>query len=247
PYFDGPVIRNSRLVRNQVGHAVGAFFGYKVIGLFQSADDVAKSPTQTDAAPGLFKYQDVNGDGKIDANDRTFIGDPNPKFTYGLNIAFSYKNFDFSTFFFGSAGNDIYNETKYFTDFPDFFKGAIRRDVALNSWTPTNTNTSIPMLRTKGGFSTDQVTNSYFISKGSYLRNRQMQLGYVLPSTLLSRYGIDRLRIYVQSTNMFTITKYNGLDPELQSSDINNTSGFGQDNGNYPHTPAYLVGVNLNF
>jgi len=103
------------------------------------------------------------------------------------------------------------------------------------------------MLRTKGGFSTDQVTNSYFISKGSYLRNRQMQLGYVLPSTLLSRYGIDRLRIYVQSTNMFTITKYNGLDPELQSSDINNTSGFGQDNGNYPHTPAYLVGVNLNF
>lgn len=247
PYFDGPLIRNSRLVRNQVGHAVGAFFGYKVIGLFQSADDVAKSPTQTDAAPGLFKYQDVNGDGKIDANDRTFIGDPNPKFTYGLNISFSYKNFDFSTFFFGSAGNDIYNETKYFTDFPDFFKGAIRRDVALNSWTPTNTNTSIPMLRTKGGFSTDQVTNSYFISKGSYLRNRQMQVGYVLPSTLLSKYGIDRLRIYVQSTNMFTITKYNGLDPELQSSDINNTSGFGQDNGNYPHTPAYLVGVNLNF
>jgi TonB-linked SusC/RagA family outer membrane protein len=247
PYFDGPVIRNSILVRNQVGHAVGAFYGYKVIGLFQSADDVAKSPTQTDAAPGLFKYQDVNGDGKIDANDRTFIGDPNPKFTYGLNISFSYKNFDFSTFFFGSAGNDIYNETKYFTDFPDFFKGAIRREVALNSWTPTNTNTSIPLLRNKGGFSTDQVTNSYFISKGSYLRNRQMQLGYVLPSTLLSKYGIDRLRIYVQSTNMFTITKYNGLDPELQSSDINNTSGFGQDNGNYPHTPAYLIGVNLNF
>ena len=247
PYFDGPQIRNSKLVRNQVGHPVGAFFGYQVIGLFQSAADVAKSPTQTDAAPGLFKYKDVNGDGKIDASDRTFIGNPNPDFTYGLNISFSYKNFDFSTFFFGSKGNDIYNETKYFTDFPDFFKGGIRKEVALNSWTPTNTNTSIPLLRNKGGFSTDQVTNSYFISKGSYLRNKQMQIGYTLPSNILSKFGIDRLRIYVQSANMFTITKYKGLDPELQSSNIGATSGFGQDNGNYPHTPSYLVGVNLNF
>ena len=155
PYFDGPVVRNVIIQRNQEGHPVGAFFGYKVVGLFQSADDVAKSPTQTDASPGLFKYQDVNGDGKIDADDRTYIGDPNPDFTYGLNISFSYKNFDFSTFFFGSQGNDIFDNTKYFTDFPDFFKGGIRREVAINSWTPTNTNTSIPKLRTSGGFSTD--------------------------------------------------------------------------------------------
>ena len=86
---------------------------------------------------GLFKYKDVNGDGKIDADDRTFIGNPNPDFTYGLNISFSYKNFDFSSFFFGSQGNDIFNQTIYFTDFPDFFKGGIRREAAVNSWTPT--------------------------------------------------------------------------------------------------------------
>ncbi len=152
--------------RNQVGHAVGEFYGYQVIGLFQSADDVSKSPTQSDAAPGFFKYKDVNGDGTIDANDRTFIGDPNPKFTYGLNISMSYKNFDFSTFFFGSAGNDIFNNTLYFTDFPDFFKGAMRREVALNSWTPTNTNTSIPKLSTTGGFSTDGVVNTLFPEQG---------------------------------------------------------------------------------
>jgi len=254
PYFDGPVIRNVSVQRNMVGHAVGEFFGYQVIGLFQSADDVAKSPTQSGAAPGFFKYKDVNGDGTIDANDRTFIGNPNPDFTYGLNIAFSYKNFDFSTFFFGSHGNDIFDNNLFFTDFPDFFKGAMRREVALNSWTPTNTNTSIPKLSTTGNFSTDGVTNSYFISKGSYLKNKQMQVGYTFPSSMLSRVGIDRLRIYVQATNMFTITKYKGLDPELQSASNNNGGGqgdyylgYGIDQGNYPHTPAYLFGINLNF
>ena len=247
PFFPGPQIRNVVVTRNQEGHPVGAFFGYQVIGLFQSAEDVSKSPTQTDASPGLFKYQDVDGNGKIDDNDRTFIGDPNPDFTYGINLSFSYKNFDFSTFFFGSVGNDIFNQTKYFTDFPDFFKGGIRREVAVNSWTATNTNTSIPKLRTTGGFSSDGVTNSYFISKGSYLRNKQMQIGYTVPASTLSRIGIDRLRIYIQSANLFTITKYDGTDPELQSSDIGRTIGFGIDQGNYPHTPAFLVGVNLNF
>jgi TonB-dependent starch-binding outer membrane protein SusC len=254
PFFDGDPVRNNRLQRFQEGQPFGAFFGYRVIGLFQSADDVAKSPTQTDAEAGVFKYQDVNGDNKIDASDRTFIGDPNPDFTYGLNLSASYKNFDFSAFFFGSSGNDIFNNTLYFTDFPDFFKGGIRREVALNSWTPTNTNTGIPKLKTTGGFSTDNsgFANSYFISKGSYLRNKQMQLGYTLPATLLSKYGVDRLRIYVQGTNLFTITKYKGLDPELPSQpnsngQIVNTFQYGIDQGNYPHTPAFLIGININF
>jgi len=189
----------------------------------------------------------VNGDGKIDANDRTYIGDPNPKFTYGLNLAFTYKNFDASAFIFGSAGNDIFDNTKTFTDFPDFFKGGIRREVAVNSWTTTNTNTSIPKMMTTGSFSSDAVASSYFISKGSYLRLKQIQVGYTMPAALLTKYGIDRLRVYLQAANLLTLTKYKGLDPELQSSDINNTVGFGIDQGNYPHTPSFIVGVNLNF
>lgn len=214
---------------------------------------------------GVFKYKDIDGrdsttgkltgrpDGKINEDDRTYLGNPNPDFTYGLNISFTYKNFDFSTFFFGSVGNDIYNATQYYTDFPDFFKGGIRREVAVNSWTPDNRNTTIPKLRTTGGFSTDLVTNSYFVSKGSFLRNKQMQVGYAVPSKALSRLGIERLRFYVQATNLFTITKYKGLDPELQSVSednggrINNTLGFGIDQGNYPHTAGYLIGLNLNF
>jgi hypothetical protein len=257
-YREPLFIRNVSISRNQEGHPVGAFYGYKVIGLFQGDDDISKSPTQDGAAPGLFKYEDNNGrdsegkltgkpDGKIDADDRTFIGDPNPKFTYGLNLSFSYKSFDFSAFFFGSQGNDIFNQTKYYTDFPDFFKGGIRREVALNAWTPQNTNTNIPALRTTGSFSSDLVTNSYFISNGSYFRAKQMQIGYTMPASLLQRIGVDRMRFYVQGANLFTITKYNGLDPELQSADIGSTNGFSVDLGNYPHTPSFLVGVNLNF
>jgi len=253
PYYDEPVFWNNILQREQEGQPFGSFFGYEVMGLFQSADDVAKSPKQTGAEPGVFKYKDVNEDGKIDDDDRAFIGNPNPHFEYGLNIAFSYKNFDLSSFFFGSHGNDIFNTLSYFTDFPDFFKGAIRREAALNSWTPNNTNTGIPKLLTTGSFSTDVsgYANSYFISKGSYFRARQMQIGYTLPESTVSKYGIERLRIYVQAANLFTITRYNGLDPELQSQPQNgqivNTYEFGIDQGNYPHTPAYLIGINLNF
>jgi TonB-dependent starch-binding outer membrane protein SusC len=246
-YFDGPQIRNVTPTRNVEGHPVGAFFGYQVLGLFQSADEVAKAPTQTDAAPGLFRYADINADGKIDADDRTFIGDPNPDFTYGLNIGLTWRAFDFSTFFFGSSGNDIFNQTKYFTDFPDFFKGAIRREAAVNSWSAANPAGVVPKLQLAGGFSSDQVANSYFISDGSYLRNKQIQIGYTLPTNLVSRAGIERLRIYIQAANLFTMTSYTGLDPELQSSDIGNTVGFGIDQGNYPHTKSFLFGINLNF
>lgn len=246
-YLNGPQVRNVIIQRSEIGHPIWSFYGYKVLGLFKDAADVSKSPTQTDAAPGLFKFQDVNGDGKIDDNDRTYIGNPNPDFTYGINISLSYKNFDFSTFFFGSKGNDIFNQTKYFTDFPDFFKGAISREAALNSWTPTNLNATVPKLQTAGGQSSDGVTSSYFVSKGSYLRNKQMQLGYTVPQRVFTKYGIDRIRIYVQAANLFTVTKYKGLDPELQSNDVNYTQSFSVDQGNYPHTRAFLIGVNVGF
>jgi TonB-dependent starch-binding outer membrane protein SusC len=246
-YFDGPTVRNVVIQRNEIGHPVWSFYGYDVLGIFQTADEVSKAPTQKDAAPGLFRYKDINKDGKINEDDRGYIGNPNPDFTYGINLAFSYKNFDFSTFFFGSHGNDIFNQTKYFTDFPDFFKGGISREAATNSWTPTNLNATVPKLQNKGGFSSDGVTNSYFVSSGSYLRNKQMQIGYILPTRLISKIGLDRVRVYIQAANLFTITKYKGLDPELQSNDINNTQGFSVDQGNYPHPKAFLFGINLNF
>jgi len=256
-YFPGPVIRNVTIQRNEEGHPFGAFWGYQVLGIFTDQAEIDKSPTQQGVKPGMFQYADVSGpdgvpDGKIDDLDRTYIGDPNPNFTYGLNLSFSYKNIDFSAFFLGSQGNDIYNQTLYYTDFPDFFKGGIRTDAAVNSWTAQNTDAKIPALRTTGSQWTDGVTNSYFISDGSYFRCKQVQLGYTIPSSALSRFGIDKLRIYVQAANLFTFTGYNGLDPELQTppdsnGNITNTTGYGIDQGNYPHTPSYLFGINLNF
>jgi len=173
----------------------------------------------------------------------------------GLNISVSYKGLDFSTFFFGSHGNDIFNGVKIFTDFPQLFKGGLSKDAALNSWTPTNTNTKVPRLENASSFSTTGAINSYYLDKGSYLRNKSMVLGYTLPNKKIAALGIDKIRIYVQAANLFTVTKYKGLDPELQSSDPNNASqtingasnSFGIDYGNYPHTAQFLVGVNVNF
>ncbi len=236
------------LVRNQIGEPIGAFFGYQVIGLFQSADDVAKSPKQKDAAPGLFKYADVNGDGKITTDDRTFFGNPNPKFTAGVDISASWKNFDLSTFIYTSQGNDVINFTKYFTDFPQVFQGAISKEAATNSWTPTNLNATVPILSTSNNFSNTAVFNSYYMEDGSYIRCKSLELGYTIPSEKLRRSGIEKLRIYIQAANLFTITKYDGLDPELQASDLGDNSNFGIDFGNYPaNQKNYLVGLNISF
>jgi TonB-linked SusC/RagA family outer membrane protein len=252
-YFETGGSRHGNLVRNQVGQAVGAFWGWEVQGLFQNDEEVSKAAEQPGAAPGRFRFRDINNDQKIDENDRTFFGNPNPDFTYGLNISLSYKNFDFSTFFFGSYGNDILNYIRYFTDFPQLFKGGIRREAAVNSWRPDNPGARIPKLEYNAGFSTTETNNTYYLEDGSYLRNKQMQLGYTIPSERLRSLGIDRLRVYVQAANLFTITNYTGLDPELQS--VNPNAGandpaqvtFGIDYGNYPHQTSFLFGVNVGF
>jgi hypothetical protein len=239
--------------RLQVGQPVGEFFGYEVVGLFQSADDVAKSPTQDGAQPGFFKYRDVSGpdgkpDGKISDDDRTFFGNPNPDFTYGLTLGASYKNFDFSAFFYGSQGNDVINYVRYWTDFYQVFNGNVSKDAVYNSWTPNNLNAKVPLLSQKAGFSNTTVFNSYYQEDGSYFRCKSLILGYTIPVTSLQKLHIDKFRIYVQATNLFTLTKYTGLDPELQASDLNNNTNFGIDFGNFPaNQKQYLVGVNVSF
>ena len=262
--------RIGAFTRVQPGRAIGEFFGYKVIGLFQDASDVAKSPTQTAANPGRFKYADISGpdgkpDGKIDDQDRTWIGNPNPDFTYGLNINASYKAFDFSVFFYGSQGNQDVNYVKYWTDFPQVFRGGISNDalnksaILVNSagqpttvTDPTahvsNPGATVPVLETAGGFSNSGAFNSFYVEDGSFLKLRSLMLGYTLPVSPLKKVGIDKLRIYIQGSNLFTITKYTGLDPELQQSDLGNNSNFGIDFGNYPsNQKQFLFGINASF
>ena len=243
-YFDAVSQQQlGNLVRNQEGHAVSAFFGYDVIGLFNSDDDVAKSPTQTDAAPGRFKYKDVNGDKSITSDDRTFLGSPNPDFTYGLNLNLEFKGFDFSAFFYGNQGSKIINTLKVNSQ---FFTAYVtnKSNTILNAWTPDNTNTDIPKIETQNSFSTSGVMNSFFIEDGSYLKLKSLILGYSVNSGRLKKFGITKLRPYLQVANLFTITKYSGLDPEL----VGPSSNFGIDWGNYPgNFKNFVLGLDVSF
>lgn len=243
-YFDVAGSSLGNLVRNQVGHPVGSFFGYQVERLFRDDRDVTSSPTQADAAPGRFKYQDVNNDGKITPDDRTFYGNPNPKFTYGINVGASYKGFDFSALFYGSQGNDVLNHIRYYTDFFGSFIGGKSNDLLYNSWTPQNVNAKTPVAELTNTFSTSGVANSYYMESGSFFKCRSLILGYTIKPRILEQYGINRFRLYVQAANLFTITQYKGLDPELSGS----SSAFGIDYGNYPNNQKNIVfGLNLSF
>jgi TonB-linked SusC/RagA family outer membrane protein len=240
--------RIGAFTRIEPGHAVGEFFGYKVIGYFKDAADVAKSPQQSGAAPGEFKYADVNGSGAITDSDRTWIGNPNPKFTYGLNLSLTWKHFDFSAFFYGSYGNDIFNYIKYWIDFPQVFEGNVSKDLIQNSWSPSNLNPKYPQITNNGNFSNSATVNSWYVENGSYLRLKSLNIGYSISPQILKRIGVDKLRIYVQGANLFTLTKYTGLDPELQGSNLGDQTNFGIDLGNYPaNQKNYNVGINLTF
>jgi len=229
------------VVRNVVGQPISTFYGYKVIGLFQSADEVTKSPSQAGAGPGRFKYADVNGDGKITSDDRTYIGNPNPDFTYGINIRLNYSHFDLEALFYGVSGGEVLNFTKWFTDFYPSFAGISKSTRVLDSWTPTHTNTSVPIFENVSNTSTNGDLNSYYVEKGSYFRMRSIKLGYNLPVNITNRVKIDKLRFFIQATNLFTITNYTGTDPQVSGVDTN----FGVDVGNYPTNRQLLFGFNL--
>jgi TonB-linked SusC/RagA family outer membrane protein len=250
-YYDQNSDGSSRLgsfSRLQAGQSVGEFFGLEEIGLFKDATDVSKSPPQEAAAPGRLKFRDVNGDGKVDINDRTFFGNPNPKFTTGVTLGANYKNFDFSMFVYASVGAKAINYIRYWTDFPQVFDGAVSKDALYNSWTPTHTDARVPRLERAANFSTTGNFNSYYMEDGGYLRCKSLNLGYTVAARGLKRVGIERLRIYVQATNLFTITKYTGIDPELPGANLGKSTTFGIDLGDYPaNQKQFNIGANLSF
>ena len=239
-YFDG-----GNDTRNQEGHPVGSFFGYEMVKIFSSADEVASSPTQDGALPGRFMYRDVNGDGKITSDDRTFIGNPNPDFTYGLMIDLKFKNFDLATNFYGSQGNDVYNYLMNYTHDWGGYESNKSRDM-LDAWTPENLDAKHPRIENAdgGGFSGAGEMSTYKIFDGSFFRMKSLILGYTVPSSIIKKVGASSLRIYGQITNLFTITTYPGYDPELQGT----STQFGIDMGPYPsNQKSILFGVNLSF
>jgi TonB-dependent starch-binding outer membrane protein SusC len=256
-YFDDDFGRRvgTNLVRNQVGNSVGEFFGYKVIGFWntQAEIDAANAKAQkatgdpnavyeTDIGLGRFKYADVNGDGQITDADRTFLGNPNPKFSSGLNLGFTYKNFDFNIFLYGVFGNKIWNNVNYWRDFYSSYETAKSYTALYDSWTPTHMNAKAPIQEVNSYFSTNATANSYFIENGSYLRAKNTVIGYSFAPASLKKMGIQKLRVYVSAANLFTITGYSGVDPELPGA---STTDFGVDEGTYPSSRTFLIGVNL--
>ena len=245
---------NGAIVRNEVGRSLSSFFGYKVVGLFQSFDEVDNAPTQDGAAPGRFRFEDNNSrdedgeltgvpDGIVNEADRTFLGSAVPDFTGGFNLKLMYQGFDLTGFFYTSLGNEIYNNSKWFTDFYGTFNGAAVSTRALDSWTPQNVNTNVPIYESASNLSTSQQSTSYYVEDGSYFRLTNLTLGYTVPNTAFGG-AFSNLRLAVSGNNLFTITNYEGLDPAVGGSA---DTDFGVDVGNYPVTPSFNFQLSADF
>jgi TonB-linked SusC/RagA family outer membrane protein len=224
------------VTQSRVGLPIGAFFGYKTDGVFQNEDELAAHPHSSSAGVGDLRFVDVSGDGKISDKDRTFIGSPIPKFIFGLNLAMDYKGIDFSIDIQGQTGNKIFNGKEAVRPDPYNFEKHM-----FDRWTETNPSTTEPRA-SWGGY--NYIPSDRFIQDGSFVRLRNVTVGYTLPKTVSEKLFVDRLRVYIKGTNLLTLTKYTGYTPEIGSS---NVLSNGIDSGIYPVTTVYSFGINLTF
>jgi hypothetical protein len=218
-----------------------------VSGLFRDQDEVDQAPAQEGAAPGRFRYQDVNSEipytPAINPEDRTYLGNPIPDFTGGFSATFSYKNFELQLYGYAVVGNEIYNLKRRTTDFFNTTGSAINNNIE-NSWTFDNPNSNIPLFENAQNFSTNTQSSSYYIEDGSYFRMENITLAYNFGPSLIGRWGFDHFRISASANNLFTITNYSGLDPGVGG---NLDYNFGIDGGNYPVNTSWMLGVNVSF
>jgi TonB-linked SusC/RagA family outer membrane protein len=228
------------------GQPVDAFYGYVVDGIFNTQDEIAKWPkfnpnvagVDVYSMPGVFKFRDVNGDGKITPSDRTFIGSGYPNLTYGLNINLNYKNWDLNIFLQGLQGRKIINSVSRNMLFIRNDGNYLRKRL-YESWTPERyaSGAKITVPITINNDANMQLPSTFFIENGDYARLKNLQLGYNFTSNFLSRIKINNLRVFLQASNLFTITKYSGLDPEVAEQGI--------DNAVYPTSRIFMFGFNI--
>lgn len=239
------------LTATEVGYPVGSFYLYEMIGIFQTASEVFTSALPvTGVKPGDVKYKDQDVDGDIDGDDRKHVGSAIPKFTAGLTINLAYKGFDLSVFFQGAYGHKIFSVLN--RDIEGFYRGFnVTERYYKNHWTGPGTSNTYPRASWSGSSNNTIVYSTRFLENGSYTRLKNIQLGYTFPQKLLDNYSITGLRVYVSATNLLTLTKYHGLDPEMTASD--NTQGAsgdmanGIDWGTYPSAKSFNVGLSLTF
>ncbi|WP_234567315.1 SusC/RagA family TonB-linked outer membrane protein [Rhodohalobacter sp. 614A] len=230
-----------RLTRTEEGRSVGEFYGYKTDGLFQTQQDIDNHATQPGAAPGDIRFVDTNGDGVINDSDRTYLGSPIPDFQFGITANFSYKNFDLRMLFSGVYGNKLINTMGY-----RLLNGSHignKMAGALDRWTGPGTSNDMPRMTWNDPNDNARISDRY-VQDGSYLRLKNIQLGYNLSQDLSSSIGVRELRVYVSARNLFTITNYDGFDPELGKVDNNNLN-YGIDMGSYPVPRSFNVGLSV--
>lgn len=232
------------ITRAENGYPFPFFYGYKTAGIFQNADEVAAwvnsdgQMLQPDAKPGDVRFLDINGDGVLSDEDRTKIGKGMPDWTFGVNLSASYKGFDFSAMLQGTIGNDVFDATR-------------RSDLSavnlpswmLDRWTGEGTSDKMPRFTLGDVTNNNWRSSDLYIYDGSYLRLKNIQIGYTLPETLTKRIAIERLRFYVAAENLVTFTKYHGFDPEIASGG----TSLGIDYGVYPQAKVWTVGLNIGF
>jgi TonB-linked SusC/RagA family outer membrane protein len=247
PISGGAFTQESILAtRTEAGHPLGSFYGYVVEGIYQSQDEI-DAEGRKNVKPGDFKFKDLNRDGIINNDDRTFLGSPVPDFEYGMIFNATYRNFDLSLFAQGVQGNEIWNGRKFSHIFD--FGGNYVSDV-LNAWTPENTNTSIPRA-TDIDPANNRRASSFYVEDGSYVRLKSLQLGYSLPSSIIGKAGLSRARIYLSGQNLLTFTKYSGYDPEIgmngNPTQARGLFGAGVDAEIYPQARSVFFGIDLSF
>jgi len=224
------------VTQSREGLPVGAFWGYETDGLFQTQEELEAYPHAAGAGVGDLRRVDINNDGIIDGNDRTYLGSPIPKIIFGFNVELEYKNFDFSFSIQGQTGNKIFNRKEM--ERPNEYN--FEKHV-LDAWTGPGTSDLEPKA-SFGGY--NYIPSDRFIQDGSFLRLRSMVLGYTLPVSVSQRMNMQQLRIYFKGNNLYTLTRFTGYTPEIASHDV---LSIGIDGGIYPVTSIYSFGINLTF
>lgn len=241
PVLSGLVhFANANAARTDVGHPLASFYGYVTDGIFQNQAEVEAAAFQSnETAPGDIRFKDLDGNGVINENDRTYIGNPTPRFAYGFTTDFEWRGLELNLFFQGTQGNDIFVSTTRYD-----FSYANRPSSALGRWTGEGTSNSEPRVSLNDPNQNARISDR-FIEDGSYLRLKTLQLGYNLPKNWLKRAHLEKLKIYCTGQNLLTFTKYSGLDPEIGS--VGGSLELGIDRGFYPQARTVLGGVSLTF
>lgn len=243
----GSAIINSNVdfeTRFDIGQPIGSFYGYVTDGIFQNQGEINSHAAQDGAAPGDIRFKDLNNDNVIDDNDRTFIGSPIPDFYYGVSGQMSFNNFDFNILVQGVRGNEIYNTVQRRNE--NMTTNDNKYAYVVDSWDGDGSSNTVPKADASSANNNTRISDRY-IHDGSYLRVKNIQLGYSLPQDLISKWGMSQARFYVSAQNVLLLTSYDiGHDPEIGAFNQNNLNS-GIDRGAYPQPKTFLVGMNLSF